>query len=203
MRTGKRSWRGVAGLAVLLALVGAAPAAAAAAGGAKTRTETVDPWTAGGKLKPGVMIAGDVKGTCWTSSIAVASSEAYRCMTAKSLIYDPCLAPPAKTVTQLACMASPWGKVTLFELTAPIATSAKHANGKPWVWAYQLGNGVRCITATGTGTLVDKVALNYYCVPGTGWAAIPDKTTEPWTARYAKSPRSKTLKTEKVTTAWY
>jgi hypothetical protein len=201
MRENKLS-RSVIGLALLVAVVVALPAGATA-GVARTRTETVYPWTSAGKLKPGLSYDAGVKGTCWTSSIAVSSSEAYRCMTTDSLIYDPCFAPGKKTFSQLACLASPWGKVTRFELTAPVPASARHGNGKAWVWAYELADGIRCITATGTGTLVDNVALNYYCVPGTGWAAIPAKTAEPWTARYAKSPHAKTLETEKITIAWY
>jgi hypothetical protein len=202
MGTGQWRWRSVAAVAALIALSGAAPMAAAA-GTTKTRVETVYPWTSVGKLEAGLEVAGTVKGTCWTSSIAVSSSNAYRCMTNGSLIYDPCFAPEATTFTQLACMATPWGKVTRFDLTASIPKVAKHPNGKPWVWADQLGNGVHCITETGTGVLVDKVALNYYCVPGTGWASIPDQKAEAWTVRYAKNYESKTLETEKVTTAWY
>jgi len=197
------------GAAVVVALVGLGGATAPATTGAaatpttKTKVETVYPWTSAGKLKAGFTVAGTVKGTCWTSSIAVASSDAYRCMTNKSLIYDPCFAPDVKAVTELACMATPWGKVTRFDLTAPIPKSAKHPNGKPWVWADQLGNGVRCLTDEGTGAVIDKVVFNYYCVPGTGWATIPDKKPEPWTVRYAKSDQSTTLESEQVTTAWY
>jgi hypothetical protein len=51
--------------------------------------------------------------------------------------------------------------------------------------------------------MVDKVALNYYCIPGTGWASIPDRRAEPWTVRYARGYQSKTLETESLTTAWY
>ncbi|MGD0874698.1 MAG: hypothetical protein ABSA14_06830 [Acidimicrobiales bacterium] len=201
MQRDRRKWRGAAVAAVLVALGGAAPATAATA--SRTRIDTEYPWTSAGKLDSGLKVAGTVKGTCWTSSIAVSAGDAYRCMTSASLIYDPCFAPETKSFKQLACMASPWGKVTRLDLTASIPDAAKHPNGKPWVWAVQLANGVRCITATGTGTVVDKVALNYYCIPGTGWASIPDRTAEPWTVRYARSYQSKTLETESLTTAWY
>jgi hypothetical protein len=202
MTTVQQWGRSAAGVATLVAL-GGAVAVAAGASTTSTRIETVYPWLSHGKLKAGFMVAGTVKGTCWTSSIAVSSSNAYRCMTDESLLYDPCFAPEARTFTQLACMASPWGEVTRFELTAPVPKSALHPNGKPWVWAEQLGNGVRCITDTGTGVEVDRVALNYYCVPGKGWASIPAEKTGLWTVRYAKSYQSKALETEMVTTAWY
>ncbi|MGA2805711.1 MAG: hypothetical protein ABSF89_15210 [Acidimicrobiales bacterium] len=202
MGSGQRWWRVAAVVTALVALDGAI-AMAAGAGTTSTRIETVYPWLSHGKLKAGLKLAGTVKGTCWTSSIAVSDSYAYRCMTNESLLYDPCFAPEAKTFTQLACMASPWGEVTRFDLTAPIPKSAVHPNGKPWVWADQLGNGDRCITDTGTGVEVDKVVLNYYCLPGKGWASIPDQQTAFWTVRYAKSYQSKALETEKVTTAWY
>ena len=201
MKARKWSRRGGAVVVALVGLVGAAPMAGANAT-ARTKRETVYPWSAGGKLEAGLKVAGTVKGTCWTSSIAVSSSDAYRCM-AKSFIYDPCFVPAVKTFAQLACMATPWGKVTLFDLTAPIPRSAKHPNAKPWVWADELNNGIRCVTATGTGVEIGKVALNYYCVPGTGWASIPDQRSQPWTSRYAKSYKSKSLQREKLTIAWY
>ena len=202
MRSGQRWWRGAAVVAAFVALGGATPMAAGA-GTTSTRIEAVYPWLSHGKLKAGFKLTGTVKGTCWTSSIAVSRSYAYRCVTNKSLLYDPCFAPEAKTFTQLACMASPWSVVTRFDLTAPIPKSAAHPNGKLWVWADQLGNGVRCITDTGTGVEVDRVALNYYCLPGKGWASIPDEKTTLWTVRYAKSYPSKALETERVTTAWF
>ena len=202
VRTEKRKWRWAAAVAGMVALGGAVPAAASA-GTPRTRVETTYPWTAAGRIKATLKVAGSAKGTCWTSSIAVSRSDAYRCMTTGSLIYDPCFAPETRTFTQLACMAAPWGRVTRFELTAPIPKIARHPNGKPWIWAYELGNGIRCITATGTGTVVDKVVLNYYCVPGTGWASIPDRKAEPWSVHYARSYGSKTVETEKLITAWY
>ena len=202
MTTVQQWWHRAALVAALVALGVAAPVAAGA-GTTSTRVQTVYPWSSHGMLKAGFKVAGTVKGTCWTSSIAVSSSDAYRCMTNKSVLYDPCFAPGEKNFTQLACMASPWGEVTRFDLTAPIPKSAVHPNAKPWVWADQLGNGVRCITDTGTGVEVDKVALNYYCLPGKGWASVPDERTGFWTARYAKSYQSKALETERVTTAWF
>ena len=202
MRSGLRWRRGAAVMVGLVALGGALPVAAGA-GTTSTRIETVYPWLSHGKLKAGFKVADTVKGTCWTSSIAVSTSNAYRCMTNKSLLYDPCFAPEARTFSQLACMASPWGEVTRFNLTAPIPKSALHPNTKPWVWADQLENGVRCIIDTGTGVEVDKVVLNYYCVPGKGWASIPDEKTGVWTVRYAKSYQSAALESERVVTAWY
>ena len=201
MRTSTR-WCHVAVTVTALVVTCSAIPAAASATTARTKIVTVYPWNSQGKLKAGIEIAGTVKGTCWTDSIAVSSSDAYRCMS-KSFIYDPCFAPAQKVVSQLACMVTPWSKVTRFELTSPIPKGAKHPNGGPWVWAYQLANGLRCITETGTGAIVDKVALNYYCVPGKAWASIPDEKVEPWSAEYARSYQSKTLTTVKIPTAWY
>lgn len=193
-------WR-TGALVTTLALAGLTPVAAAGTA-TKTRVETVYPWSAAGKLETGLKLAGTVRGTCWTSSIAVSAGDAYRCMS-KSLIYDPCFAPPTRVFVQLACMATPWGAVVLFDLTASIPRSALHGSARPWVWAYRLADGIRCITDTGTGTLVDHVALNYYCIPGKGWSSVPEEKHEPWTAKYAKSYRARTVQSEPITTAWY
>ncbi len=115
-----QQWWRTAAVAATLVGLGAAVPVAAGAGTTSTRIETVYPWLSHGKLKAGFKVAGTVKGTCWTSSIAVSTSNAYRCMTNESLLYDPCFAPEARTFTQLACMASPWGEVTRFDLTAPL-----------------------------------------------------------------------------------
>ena len=203
MDTEQRKWRCVAAVVGMVCCLGAVPGAAGA-GTTRTRVETTYPWTAAGRLKATVKVAGSVKGTCWTSSIAVSSGDAYRCMTAASLIYDPCFAPETRTFARLACMAAPWGKVTRLDLTAPIPRVPGTATASPGSGPAALGNGIRCITATGTGTVVDKVVLNYYCVPGTGWAS--DSQREGRTvdaARYTKSYTSKTVGTEKLTTAWY
>lgn len=190
--------------AVVAATVAFFALATAPASSTTTKTKVVDvyPFTSTGSLKAGLKLAGSVKGTCWTGSIAVASSDAYRCIS-KSVIYDPCFTAGTKPVTQLACMSAPWSEVTLFDLTSPIPRSAMHPAGRPRVWADQLGNGLRCIADTGTGNVVDKVVLNYYCTPGKGWASIPDEKLQPWTVKYASSDKAKTLQLEQVTTAWY
>jgi hypothetical protein len=192
--------------AVVLATAGSlcGSAMAATASSTATRIVTVYPWAANGKLKTGEHVAGTVKGTCWTSSIAVASSDAYRCMTNHNEINDPCFAPTKKTFSQLACMQAPWGKVTLFTLTAPIPTAAKHKSGTPIVWADRLSNGYHCLIEEGTGILVKGIAMSYYCVPGKGWASTPSHTTQPWTVRYTQNPsvRHPVVTIERATTVW-
>ena len=113
----------------------------------------------GRKLEAGLKVAGSVKGTCWTSSIAVSSSDAYRCM-AKSFIYDPCFVPPAKTYTQLACMATPWGKVTLFELTAAMPAIRQASKRK----------------ALGVGRRTEQRHTLYHCDRHGGWGSEQSRT---------------------------
>jgi len=175
--------------------------AASATHRARTVVVTVDPWTKAGGLKAGERVARTVRGTCWTDSIAVASSNAYRCMTTHSEIYDPCFSPPRGRISRLACMAVPWGKVTWLVLRAGIR-SLRHPSGTPRVWGEELSNGVRCTNAEGAVGRIDGAYLYYYCAPGKGFAGVPIRRGEPWTTRFAPSATAKRLHIENVHMVW-
>ncbi len=198
-----RRWSVALCVAVVLGSVAVALPAASAAHRARTLIVNVEPWTAAGKLKPGLKVAGTVKGTCWTDSLAVANGNAFRCMTRHNEIIDPCFASPRGHVAHLACMVAPWGKVTWLVLSAPISTSLRHSSRRPVVWGEQLSNGVRCENAQGAVGRIDGAFLAYFCVPGKGWAGLPLRRHEPWTARYAPSRAAKRLHLENVHIVWY
>lgn len=201
---GPRLWRvlGAVGLLVGAVAMGGAPRAGASSG-APTTTETFYPWTSHGQLRQGLRVAASVRGTCWTGSIAVSASDAYRCVTTSDDIHDPCFAPPGKDFRVLACLVAPWDEVTRFVLTAPLAPSARHVSGRPQVWAMTLHGGARCVLDTGTAVAVAGRNLNFYCTPGEGWASFPATTTRSWTVRYAASSHSTSLVARRVLTAWY
>ena len=86
-----------------------------------------------------------------------------------------------RIVASKACSLANIFRVAKDGSTAPIPNATKHANRKPWVWADPLSNGIRSITDTGTGVLVDKVALNYGRVPGNGlgkWSRPEHRSVE-------------------------
>jgi hypothetical protein len=107
-------------------------------------------------------------GTCWTTSITVPSTAAYRCY-AGNTILDPCFAaaPSARVVT---CYADPWSPGTRVALAGPLPKSAPLAVTHPW--ALELANGKRCVAATGAANRIGNLTLLYQCRHG-GATGLP------------------------------
>jgi hypothetical protein len=105
-------------------------------------------------------------GSCWTTSIAVPRSGAYRCLAANKIL-DPCFAA-SRAARVVTCYSDPWSPPSLVLLKEPLPAvdgvlPPKHP------WALRLGNGLRCVAVTGTVQVAGNVALTYSC--GTGAAA--------------------------------
>jgi hypothetical protein len=109
-----------------------------------------------------------VHGSCWTSSITVAASSAYRCY-AGNTILDPCFAA-APAAREVSCYADPWASAVRVLLSAALPKPAPLAVTHPW--ALELANGKRCVAATGVVTRLGNVALLYRCEHG-GSASAP------------------------------
>ena len=94
--------------------------------------------------------SGDVReGMCWTESIAVTRSGAWRCMVDNG-ISDPCFTIPANH-DQLVCGADPALKTDGFvlKLTKPLPKSS-HPNRKAEPWIFRLADNSICAAMTGT-----------------------------------------------------
>ncbi len=109
-----------------------------------------------------------VHGSCWTSSITVSSTAAYRCY-AGNTILDPCFAadPAARDVS---CYADPWSPAVRVLLAAPLPAPSALPVTHPW--ALELANGKRCVAATGVVNRIVGIALLYHCTHG-GAAGVP------------------------------
>lgn len=138
----------IAGLAV-------APANAKTAG----KTKVVMYSAAGMKVtgKP-------VKGYCWTESLAVMRTDAFRCMIGNNIM-DPCFMTSNKTVNCPENMDKNSG-VTI-ALTKPLPKNMSKKSGNPW--RFMLAGGVVC--NAGTGTVIANYP--YYC-SGNLVCAVPN-----------------------------
>lgn len=116
-----------------------------------------------------------VHGSCWTSSITVATATAYRCY-AGNQILDPCFAasPAAQEVT---CYADPWSQGVRLVLTKNLPSPAPLAVSHPW--ALELATGKKCVAATGVVSRIGDLPLLYQCHGGgaTGLPATRDGRT--------------------------
>lgn len=190
---------GAIGLAATLVATGLTMTASAAPSSPRaevTQVTTFDPWTATGKLLPGIKVAGRVKasGCTFGSSYDVGNRDAWRCFLASGQFYDPCFAPPNRSgVTQVACMTNPWaGKATILTLARPLAHSSwgtPRSSAARYPWAMVLGNGQRCGVIGGTAEVVHGVGLYYGCPRGD--ASDPSTGARLWTARYAANGSTK------------
>jgi hypothetical protein len=158
-----------------------------------TAVRTFDPYTASGRLT--VLVRQRVRGHCWEISLAAPAPDTYRCL-AGNRILDPCFAPPTGAAKTLACFADPWSKAVVLAVhrlpkAPPVAT-------RPW--AVVLGNGKRCVAATGTAPFVAGVGLDYSCGGGTA-AALRNVSGKRVTALVG-SVGGSTLRRTSVRTIW-
>jgi hypothetical protein len=106
---------------------------------------------------------GDVrKGSCWTESIAVNRSGAWRC-TVGNGISDPCFTIPANR-DQLVCGANPALKTDGFvlKLTKPLPRSSRpDRKAEPWV--FRLADNSICEAMTGTLSPVNGEPARWAC----------------------------------------
>lgn len=116
-------------------------------------------------------------GNCWTSSIASARSDAFRCMTGND-IYDPCFVIDPKSVGCPTDLSADRGVV--LDLTKPLPPPESPAPA-PQAFAMVLQSGAVCNRATGT-VVAD---FPYYCSGESGVCQGPDLAA-PQTAYFVK-----------------
>jgi hypothetical protein len=107
-------------------------------------------------------IGGEQQGNCWTDSIAVRRSGAWRCMRG-NMIYDPCFEVRGRT-KQVICDANPVSHKSGFTLILekPLPSRPRD-NAAPRPWLLELANGSVCEAATGTMAVIQGEPVRYPC----------------------------------------
>jgi hypothetical protein len=109
-------------------------------------------------------------GSCFTTSITVSATDAYRCFAGNSLL-DPCFASPSSP-SLLDCYASPWARAVQLRITGALPKGGTSLSiSRPW--AIELAGGLRCVATNGTPQLVRGVALTYQCADGAAGLRTP------------------------------
>jgi hypothetical protein len=185
----------ILGLGVALVIAGCADSATRAPAASPARTPT--PVAQAKVFVPVSTSPGrTLHGTCWTSSITVHSSAAYRCY-AGNTILDPCFAA-TRSARVVTCYADPWSPGTSVLLTAALPKPAPLPVTHPW--ALELANGKRCVAATGVVNRVAGVPLLYHCQHG-GAAGLPVTRDGHTEVRYV-APGSRTAVPVAVSVTW-
>ncbi len=145
---------GLALLAIATAGLMVVPSSASAA----TATYTYTPFTAKGKVKPGLKVK-DRRGECFFSSLTNPRADTWRCSGGKFLL-DPCFKRPGSRHF-LICVRAPWSRSAV-GLRVP--KLKKHGPGQPHPWAV-VAEGLQCGWAGGATTSTQYGRLNFAC-PG-------------------------------------
>lgn len=132
-----------------------------AGGNDVTQMRTFTPFRPDGAPASGV--AAHRSGSCFTSSITVATHDAYRCLAGNTLL-DPCFAR-SHTARNLFCYTAPWSEATRLHLTKPLPRPTKPLR-LTFPWAIQLAGNIRCIASGGTTDVKRGIPLSYQCPSG-------------------------------------
>lgn len=169
-----------------------------AAGQLPTQTEII-------RYMPAQSVANPRDGRCWTTSIAMPRSDAWRCMVGNE-IFDPCFALEGGKAVE--CEANPAGGKAGFRLNLteplpkPEITTEGAAIAAKSGWLVVLTDGTLCTPATGTRAMVAGKMTTYYCESREGDANTVllddlDTTGPLWHAEkgvLARGPDGPTLK---------
>ena len=144
-------------------------------------------------------------GYCWTSSIADARPDAWRCFLGKNEIVDPCFTGGGSTV--LCPDGTPDSHDAIrIELTKPLPLGQANPPGGSTPrdpWAIVTTGGAYCYRVSGATTPVAGRALTYECAGASWLAGSPNRTRRVWTVSLLPTTASKHFVTTAVRAAWW
>jgi hypothetical protein len=144
------------------------------------RTTRLALFDSSGQLAAGYRVAAEHKGSCFTSSLAVDGTDAWRC-TAGNEILDPCFQPP-RGDGPLVCLADPWSReVTRLRLTRALPKATPVDAGKPMPWAVETSGDLRCTKLTGATDEIDGQRVSYGCTDHSVLVGDVDDGSDQWT----------------------
>lgn len=147
-------------------------------------------------FQPSVPGGPGLSGECWTDSIAVDRSGAWRCM-ADNEIYDPCFSNASLT-DAVICDANPakGSAGFILKLTKPLPEPSSKGPAYPRPWLVRLADGTTCEIQTGTIALVAGLEVPYGCSDS---QECSDKGCPHMTGLTDKFQRDKVWMADKVT----
>jgi hypothetical protein len=140
-------------------------------------------------------------GNCFTGSIDLERSDAWRCTVANN-IYDPCF---SLDQSHVVCPPDgPWGRTAvLVNLTAALPASGnKDAEAKGTPWAIQLDDGARCLLLSGASNVIAGRRLNYNCTHGLGLYGDVNRSGSVWTI-FGAGQHASSITPYAIALVWY
>ena len=111
-----------------------------------------------------------VEGSCWTGSVAVPRTDAWRCMVDNAIL-DPCFG--SQDATAVICVRSPLdaSDSVQINLTEPLPQAQEPVEARPWF--LELADGTTCAPLTGTLPPVPGERVIYGCSDGSYIQGLP------------------------------
>ncbi len=148
-------------------------------------------------------VTANVRGSCFSGSLAdQRRRNAFRCMAGNEIL-DPCFASPRVEHGFLACFEAPWStRVVGLHLTKPLPRHGPITSRAPW--GIQLASGKRCTFETGATGAVQGERINYGCVGGGVLVGTPSRSGRTWTILYqAGNTGTGPVERRAIAIAWY
>lgn len=159
----------------------------------------------GGSIATGIQIGKTATGYCWTTSIADARGDAFRCFVGNE-INDPCFADQTNFTHYVLCPLNgvPDAKVLRINLTKKLPRNS--ASGDPTrypPWAVQTTSGKWCTIITGATGDIAGMRMNYGCTGGSVLIGDPRRSAKTWTIFSAPSYKSSQYQLVALRSAWW
>lgn len=166
---------------------------------APTAVRIFNPVNANGGLA--VTATQRTSGSCFTSSIVAARSDAWRCNAGNNLL-DPCFTVDQQHV--FCPSPGPWANsgtlVSVPSLPTGQANKDTGTSGQPW--AIQLKDGSQCTEISGATNVIDGQRLGYGCSNQLGLYGNVQRSGTVWMI-YTGQPHSAQLTQQPIAIAWY
>jgi hypothetical protein len=159
----------------------------------------------GGSVAAGIQIGRTAPGYCWTTSIADARGDAFRCFVGNE-IYDPCFADQTNFAHYVLCPLNgiPGTKVLRINLTKKLPPNS--ASGDPTrypPWAVRIKSGKWCVILTGATGFLAGMRVSYGCSGAGVLIGNPRGKTKTWTVFYASNYKASQFQTVALRSAWW
>jgi hypothetical protein len=193
-------------LIVSLALLAGLLSATAIASGSGTGTAVhlYRPF-AGAAIARGVRIGRTSAGSCWTTSLSDARTDAFRCLVGND-IYDPCFArePAASSSFVLCPLYTPGARVLRIDLTGKLPPGSRSGDPTRYPpWAVQTRTGGWCTLVTGATGTIEGLPISYGCGGGASLLGTIERSPGGWTVFFAASARATRTPLVSLRAAWW
>lgn len=131
---------------------------------------------------PMMSIAEKKEGQCTAQSQRIRREDAWACMAADGVVYDPCFVSRFGSHLEAVCLQTPWSLQGVQIIVATPLDDSQHElldMSRTLPWAVELANGDKC-EAIQTSEEYDGLPVHYRCEQGATLIGHVQRCTHPW-----------------------